>query len=72
MTITRHGKPVAVLLAPQALRARGRSRVFELAAQVRKELEQARDQPVETVKGLPPEWAEELVAQIRADRDAGG
>jgi prevent-host-death family protein len=72
VTITRHGKPVAVLLAPQALRARSRSRAFELAAQLRQDLEGARDQPIETVKGLSPERADEIVAQLRADRDARG
>ena len=71
VTLTRHGKPVAVLLAHSAVRARRSSKVFELAAEVRRGLEQARGKPVEAVEPQVPGWADDLVAQIRADRDAG-
>ena len=69
VTITRHGKPVAVLLAPQALRARSRSRAFEMAAQLRTDLEAARKRPLDIGEGLDPEYADWLIAKIRADRD---
>ncbi len=72
VTITRHGKAVAVLLAPQALRARSRSRAFELAAQVRQGVEEARTRSFDDTKGLSPELAEELIRDIRAGRDARG
>ena len=70
VTITRHGKPVAVLLAPQAARRRT-SKAFEIAAWVHAEMEAARKRPFSEFKGVegPPEWAEEFVAQVRADRD---
>jgi len=72
VTITRHGKAVAVLLAPQALRARSRSGVFEVAAQIRQGLEEARTRPFDDTSGLSPEFAEDLIREIREGRDARG
>ena len=69
VTITRHGKPVAVLVAPQGLRARSRSKAYEIAAQLRADLEAARQRPfgeLVPVEG-PPGWADDLVAQLRAE-----
>ena len=72
VTLTRHGKPVGVLLAPEAVRARSRSRVFELAAQIGRDLEEARTRPFDDTVGLSPEFAEELIRDIREGRDARG
>ncbi len=72
VTLTRHGKPVAVLLAPSAVRARRSSKVFELAAEVRRGLEAARDLPFDSTTGLSPEFADDLIRDIRAGRDARG
>lgn len=73
VTITRHGKPVAVLLAPQALRARSRSRAFEMAAQLRAGMEAARARPFSEfapLEGGSPTWADDLVAQLDTEGEA--
>jgi antitoxin (DNA-binding transcriptional repressor) of toxin-antitoxin stability system len=69
VTITRHGRPVAVVVRPDVLRPRAQV-VIEQAAQLHKELMAARDQELSVEPGLTPEWAEELVREIRAGRDS--
>lgn len=71
ITITRHGVPAAVLLRPDRARIRRPAvqRVLDEAAELGRQLEEARGKP------LPPPTmtlarAEELIAAIRADRDA--
>jgi antitoxin (DNA-binding transcriptional repressor) of toxin-antitoxin stability system len=69
ITITRHGKPVAVLVRPDALRTRRRSDVYERADRIGELLEEARHRrprPIQVAGG----WADDLVAEIRAGRDA--
>ncbi len=68
VVLTRHGKPVAVVVNPDALRARGASAALAEAARVRQAIELARG------RSLPPDGigdkrADELVAELRADRD---
>lgn len=70
ITITRHGRPVAVVLKPDALRHRRAEAAFKAAAEIGEALERARHIPLSESPGLPPGYADELVAQIRADRDA--
>lgn len=69
-TITRHGRPVAVLVGPEALRGRRTGRVWDDAGRVRDLLLEAADAPAARGPGLTAERAEELIAQIRAGRDA--
>ena len=69
VTITRHGRPVAVMVRPDVLRPRAEV-VIEAAAQLHEMLEAARDQELSIGPGLTPERAEELVREIRADRDS--
>lgn len=68
VTITRHGRPVAVLVRPDVMRSRANmviedaDRIHELiAAAGAAELPRA---------GLTPERAEELISAIRSGRDA--
>ena len=68
ITITRHGRPAAVIVRPDAVRARRAEAAFEAAAALRRRLDEARRLPIPTT-GLTVERAEELVAEIRADRD---
>lgn len=73
ITITRHGKPVAVVVAPDALRRRGRADLaFARAEQIRLELEEARRRPLSLSDSvsMDPEYAEELIAWIRSGRDS--
>jgi antitoxin (DNA-binding transcriptional repressor) of toxin-antitoxin stability system len=69
VTITRHGRPVAVLVRPDVLRSRA-AIVIEEAAQLHKELMAAADEELSVEPGLTPEWAEELISEIRAGRDS--
>ena len=70
ITLTRNGRPVAVMIRPDRLRHRRASPVFEEAERLRERMEAARRRPLSSMTGLAPGRAEELVAQIRADRDA--
>jgi len=67
--ITRHGRSVAVLKRPKES---WRDRFPDLAAgvdQLERDMERARHEPFNPI-ACSPEWADEMVAAIRADRDA--
>jgi prevent-host-death family protein len=68
ITITRHGRPAAVLVGPQALRVRRAGAALAEADELRARLDAARAQPPSTT-ALDEAWAEELIAEIRAGRD---
>ena len=69
VTITRHGQPVAVVVRPDALRARRSDQVLAAAARIRELLATGRRSPLPTADGLTEARAEELIAQVRAGRD---
>jgi antitoxin (DNA-binding transcriptional repressor) of toxin-antitoxin stability system len=70
ITITRHGRPVAVIVRPDILWSRSRaSDLLEQAERLNEMLRAAADRP-RSAGGISVEYAEELVAAIRADRDA--
>jgi len=68
VTITRHGKAVAVLVRPDALRSRSRA-VLEEADRIHGLLAAAAAEPLHGHGGLTAERAEELIAAVRAGRD---
>ena len=70
VTLTRHGVAVAVLVRPGALRARRAEAAFRKAEELHQMLLEARDKPLSDEGLLPAEYAEELIADIRRDRDA--
>jgi len=71
VTITRHGRPVAVVVRPDALRSRRSERALAAAAQTRAALAAGRKRPLEIAsRGISAERADELVGAIRSDRDA--
>ncbi|MBL8775774.1 MAG: type II toxin-antitoxin system Phd/YefM family antitoxin [Acidimicrobiales bacterium] len=70
ITITRNGRAVAVVIRPDRLRFRRGAPALEEAERLRERMEDARRRPLSSTNGLAPGRAEELVAQIRADRDA--
>lgn len=70
ITITRHGKAAAVMLRPAALRTRRAEKAFAEASEIAASLAAARNKPLSGGKGMTIERAEELVAHIRAERDA--
>lgn len=72
VTLTRHGKAVAVLVRPEVLRRRRNAELFAKADAIGKMLEEARKRPLPdlTKGGLTRESGEALIAEIRAGRDA--
>jgi prevent-host-death family protein len=68
VTITRHGRPVAVLVRPDALRSRRAQAALDDAARIHELLAGAAPAAPEGT-GMTAQRAEELIAQIRADRD---
>lgn len=70
ITITRHGRPVAVIVRPDIMWSRSRAEsVLAGADKLHKLIEEAGQREM-TAGGLTTEYAEELIAAIRADRDA--
>lgn len=69
VALTRHGEVVAVVSRPDRARLR---RTFKLQAEataLRAEMEAARHLPLPSTVG-DPAWADRMVAELRADRDA--
>jgi antitoxin (DNA-binding transcriptional repressor) of toxin-antitoxin stability system len=70
VTITRHGRPVAVLVRPDVMRARAHV-VIEDAARIHELVDIAGTAELPTEPGLSAARAEELITAIRAGRDRG-
>jgi len=70
VTITRHGRPVAVLVRPDALRVRRAEVVLDDATRIHDLLAEAAATPLPEGTGLTEQRAEELIADIRASRGA--
>lgn len=70
VTITRHGQPVAVIVHPDALRARRAGSALAAAGVVRDLLDKGRAAPLRTQGGLAEERAEALITEVRAGRSA--
>jgi hypothetical protein len=74
VTITRHGRPVAVVIRPDILWARRVGGALDDAERIHELLTEAAPLPLEAVEaggmGLTAERAEALIAAIRAGRDA--
>ena len=69
VTITRHGVPVVVIVRPDALRSRRASEAMAMAAEIRAAFDRGRPSRHGGRTGLTPERADQLVAELRADRD---
>jgi antitoxin (DNA-binding transcriptional repressor) of toxin-antitoxin stability system len=71
ITITRHGRPVAVVVRPDIMWSRSRAgAMLAEAERIHELLGEAAAAPLPEGPGLTAERAEELIAEIRADRDA--
>jgi antitoxin (DNA-binding transcriptional repressor) of toxin-antitoxin stability system len=69
ITITRHGRPVAVVIRPDIMWSRSRAEaVMTDAAKLHDMLAAGQDNDAQS-SGLSEQYAEELIASIRADRD---
>jgi antitoxin (DNA-binding transcriptional repressor) of toxin-antitoxin stability system len=70
VTITRHGRAVAVIVRPDVIWSRSRAEeALAEADQLRDLLTAAADSELPAAAGLTEQYAEELIAAIRADRD---
>lgn len=70
VTITRHGRPVAVVVRPDALRSRRAEQALSAADQTRALLAAARARALSPSSAITADRADELVNAIRTDRDA--
>lgn len=71
VTITRHGKPVAVLVRPDRLRVRRADEALADAATVRDVLDRSRRTRLRVRPALNEERAEALIAEVQAGRSRG-
>lgn len=69
VSITRHGRVVAVLVRPDVLVARRATAAWRAADQIEALLTRARDEPLEA-SGVTAERADDLIASIRDGRAA--
>ncbi|MGH9210969.1 MAG: type II toxin-antitoxin system Phd/YefM family antitoxin [Acidimicrobiales bacterium] len=67
--LTRHGRQIAVIVRPDALRVRRAGPALDAAAQIHDRLEAARRAPLPS-RGLTRHRAEKQVAEIRSGRDS--
>jgi antitoxin (DNA-binding transcriptional repressor) of toxin-antitoxin stability system len=70
VTITRHGRPVAVVVRPDILWSRRARGALDDAERIHALLAEAATAALPEGSGLTERRAEELVAEIRAGRDA--
>lgn len=71
VTITRHGRPVAVIVRPDIVWSRSRAEVvLNEAAQMHALLDSVADAELDIGGGISEQYAEELIASIRAGRDS--
>jgi antitoxin (DNA-binding transcriptional repressor) of toxin-antitoxin stability system len=70
VTITRHGRPVAVVVRPDILRSRRAGTALDDAGRIHELLSEAAAAALPEGPGLTAQRAEELIGEIRAGRDA--
>ena len=68
ITITRHGQPVAVVLRPDAVRARRADDALAEAERLRDLIDRSRATPLAAAPTLTTERADELVAEVHRSR----
>ena len=71
ITLTRHGRPVAVVVRPDRLRARRAAAVLGEAERIGRVLDLAQGTPLDASSALSPARADELVAGVERGRDRG-
>ncbi len=70
VTITRHGRAVAIIVRPDALRARRADRALAHAERLRELLERARSAPLSADGAISVERAKKLLEHVAASRGA--
>lgn len=69
ITITRHGRPVAVVLRPDAVRTRRADRALADAERLREMVRRGASADLGTAPALSSKRADELVADVRDSRN---
>jgi prevent-host-death family protein len=69
--LTRHGEPIAriVPVVPRTARDAARQENAERAAELLESIERLRGKPLDIGRGISTERAEQLVRELRAERD---
>jgi antitoxin (DNA-binding transcriptional repressor) of toxin-antitoxin stability system len=70
ITITRHGRAVAVIVRPDIMWSRSRAESLLVEADKLHQLIEEAGQREMSAGGPTPEYVEELIAALRADRDS--
>jgi antitoxin (DNA-binding transcriptional repressor) of toxin-antitoxin stability system len=70
VTITRHGRPVAVVVRPDILWSRRAGTALDDAGRIHELISEAAAAALPEGPGLTAQRAEELIGEIRAARDA--
>ena len=70
VTITRHGKAVAVLIRPDALRARRADRALAEADMIRDALERGRRSPLSAKPAIAQKRGKALAQEVKAGRSS--
>jgi len=70
ITITRHGREVAVLIRPDAIRVRRADQALAQAERLRNLLDRGRNTRLSDAPGVSVERAEELLAEVATSRSA--
>jgi prevent-host-death family protein len=70
ITITRHGRAVAVVVRPDTLRTRRAQRALADAEEIHQLLASARSTPLTDAGEVSADRAEELITEVRAGRRA--
>ena len=68
VTLTRYGRPVAVLVRPDILASRSATSIADPAQVIDYALSKGRESDLRNLGGLSVERAETLVAEVRASR----
>ena len=71
ITITRHGRPIAVVVRPDALRVRRSDVALAAADHLAAVLARGRASTLASQRGLDRDRADELVREVRAGRRRG-
>lgn len=70
MTLTRHGKAVAIVIRPEAIRVRRADQALADAERLSRLIDRGRRTALADAPALDPEWAEALVREVAANRSA--
>jgi prevent-host-death family protein len=69
VTLTQNGEPVAKLVSVEERPSRWRPETLEAAERTLREIREARSRPFDIGRGISVERGEQLIREIRAERD---